>query len=189
MISGTRRTEPGRRERLVDVTVGVIADQGLAGATYRTIADLAGVPLGSMTYHFPSRDDLVFAAFERFANTAFSALDDAVADTVSDADPRERLVRMIVADSHDRQRDRVLLAELYVLAFRDERYAELMRQWMRSAKDAIERQVAGANGHVVDAVQEGLTLQRYFLPAEFSVDAVRRTLRAVLPPDDLDAEP
>lgn len=183
MISGTRRTEPGRRDRLVDVTLDLIAAQGLAGATYRTIADAAGVPLGSMTYHFPSREDLVFAAFERFANDGFSSLDDAMADAASNADPRERLVRMIVTDSHDRQRDRVLLAEMCVLAFRDERYAELMRQWMRRAKDAIERQIGGVSGHVVDAVQEGLTLQRYFLPEDFSEDVVRTTLCALLPSD------
>lgn len=112
-----------------------------------------------------------------------------MADVVSDTDPRERLVRMIVADSPDRKRDRVLLAELYVLAFRDERYAELMRQWMRRAKDAIERQVDGVSGHVVDAVQEGLTLQRYFLPEEFGEDVVRRTLSALRPPDDGGTKP
>jgi len=128
MVGGTRRTEPGRRDRLVEVTLKIIADRGLADATYRTIADLAGVPLGSMTYHFPTRQDLIFAAFERFANKSFCCLDDVAGDAVSDTDPRERLVWMIVADSHDRKREKVLLAEPYVLAFRDERYAELMRQ-------------------------------------------------------------
>jgi TetR/AcrR family transcriptional regulator, regulator of biofilm formation and stress response len=60
---------------------------------------------------------------------------------------------MIVADSRDRKRDMVLLAELYVLAIRDERYAELMRRWMR----------------------------RYFLPQEFTEDVVRRTLYDLIP--------
>src|SRR5665647_1948985 len=73
----------GLRDRLIDVTLEIIADQALAVTTYRTIADLAGVPLGSMTYHFPTREDLIFAAFERFANESFSSLDDAVADVVS----------------------------------------------------------------------------------------------------------
>jgi len=188
-MSRTRRTEPGRRDRLVDVTLEIIADQGLAGATYRTIADLAGVPLGSMTYHFRGREDLVFAAFERFANESFSCVDDAVADVVADTDSCERLVRMIVADSPERKRDRVLLAELYVLAFRQERYAGLMRQWMRRSKDAIERDVDGVSGHAIDAVQQGLTLQRHFLPEEFGEDVVRHTLSCLLPPDDAGTKP
>jgi hypothetical protein len=41
----------------------------------------------------------------------------------------------------------------HVLAIRDERYAELVRQWMRRAKDAAARHVHGVSGHVIDAVQ------------------------------------
>jgi TetR/AcrR family transcriptional regulator, regulator of biofilm formation and stress response len=176
MSAAARRSEPGRRERILDVTLDLIEERGLAGATYRTIAEVADVPLGSMTYHFPSRDDLVFTAFERFANDLFSPLDESMGELGPDEDPRERLVRMIVADSRDRKRDMVLLAELYVLAIRDERYAEMMRQWMRRSRDAIARHVHGISGHVVDAVQEGIGLQRYFLPREFSEDVVRRTI-------------
>ncbi len=40
----------------------------------------------------------------------------------------------------------------HVLAIRDERYAELVRQWMRRAKDAAARHVHGVSGHVIDGV-------------------------------------
>ena len=60
---------------------------------------------------------------------------------------------------------------------------------VRRAKDAIERQVDTVSGHVADAVQEGLTLQRYFLPEEFGEDVVRRTLSALRPPDDAGTKP
>jgi len=184
-----RRTEPRRRERILDVTLDVIEERGLSGASYRAIAAAAEVPLGSMTYHFPSRDDLVFTAFERFANDLFSPLDESMGDLATGEDPRERLVRMIVADSRDRRRDMVLLAELYVLAIRDERYAELMRRWMRRARDAIGRHVHGVSGHVIDAVQEGIGLQRYFLPEEFTEDVVRRTLHDLIPSSPTTSSP
>jgi DNA-binding transcriptional regulator YbjK len=119
-----------------------------------------------MTYHFPNRDDLIFIAFERFAKDLFSPLDESMGELEPGEDPRERLVQMIVTDSRDRRRDMVLPAELYVLAIRDDRYAELMRQWMRRAKDAV---------------QEGIGLQRYFLPQEFTEDVVRRTLHDPIP--------
>jgi DNA-binding transcriptional regulator YbjK len=176
-----RRSEPQRRDRIVDVTLDLIEERGVGGATFRAIADAADVPLGSMTYHFPSRDDLLFTAFERFANDLFSPLDEAMGELAPGEDPRECLVRMVVSDSRDRKRDMVLLAELYVLAIREERYAELMRQWMRRAREAISRHVHGVSGHVVDAVQEGIGLQRYFLPHEFPEDLVRRTLHDLIP--------
>jgi len=124
---------------------------------------------------------LVFTAFERFANDLFSPLDESMGDLEPDEDHRERLVQMIVADSRDRKRDMVLPAELYVLAIRDERYAALMRQWTRHAKDAISRHIHGVSGHVIDAVQEGIGLQRYFLPQEFTENVVRRTLHNLIP--------
>jgi DNA-binding transcriptional regulator YbjK len=181
MSAASRRTEPQRRDRILDVTLEIIEERGLSGATYRTIAEAADVPLGSMTYHFPSREELVFTAFERFATDLFPPLDECMEDLEPDEDPRERLVQMTVADSRDGKRDLVLLAELYVLAIRDERYAELMRQRMRRAKDAIARHIHGVSGHVIDAVQEGVGLQRYFMPREFTEDVVRRTLHALIP--------
>ena len=184
MSAVSRRTEPQRRDRILAVTLDTIEERGLAGATYRTIAAAADVPLGSMTYHFPNRDDLIFIAFERFANDLFSPLDESMGDLEPGEDPRDRLVRMIVTDSRDRRRDMVLLAELYVLAIRDERYADLMRQWMRRAKDAISRHIHGVSGHVIDAVQEGIGLQRYFLPQEFTEDVVRRTLHDLIPQEE-----
>lgn len=46
-----RRSEPGRRDRLLQVALEVIVARGVAGATYRLIAEAADVPLGSMTPH------------------------------------------------------------------------------------------------------------------------------------------
>ena len=179
----TRRYDPERADRIIEATLDLIAEQGLAGATYRTVADAAGVPLGSMTYHFPSRGDLLFAAFSRFAAVAFTPLDDAMADP--DEDPREQLVRIVLTD--EGLRDRILLAELYVLSFREERYAELSRDWMRRARDAISPRVSsvisasGVSPAVLDAVQEGLGLHRYFLPEEYPESVVRATFDALIP--------
>jgi DNA-binding transcriptional regulator YbjK len=181
MGAPVRRSEPQRRDRIVDVTLDLVEERGVGGVTFRAVAAAADVPLGSMTYHFPSRDDLLFTAFERFANDLFSPLDEVMGELAPGEDPRECLVRMIVSESRDRKRDMVLLAELYVLAIREERYAELMRQWMRRAGQAITRHVRGVSGHVIDAVQEGIGLQRYFLPDEFPEELVRRTLHDVIP--------
>ena len=53
-----RQPDPGRRDRLIDVAIDVIADRGVAGATHRAVAEAADVPLGSTTYYFSTLDDL-----------------------------------------------------------------------------------------------------------------------------------
>lgn len=176
--SATRRHDPERRERIIAATLDLIAEQGVAGATYRTVAAAADIPLGSMTYHFPSRDDLLFAAFERFADETFSPLDGAMAS--ADGDPREALAQLVLQDDDD-PRTKILLAELYVLAFRHPRYADLMRQWMGRSRDAIARRIDGVNPRVVDAVQEGLGLQRWLAPDEVTEDVVRHVFQVLIP--------
>lgn len=81
--------------------------------------------------------------------------------------------------SGKRPRDRVLLAELYVLSYRDERYAELTRTWMHGARAALSRAVGDDLARALDATQEGLTLQRYFLPEEVDEPLIHSTLHAV----------
>lgn len=56
--------DPGRRDRILQATLEVITADGVAGASYRGIAAHAGVPLGSMTYYFPSLESLVVSALD-----------------------------------------------------------------------------------------------------------------------------
>ncbi len=43
----------------------LVADGGLEAVTHRAVEGAAGVPHGSVTYHFGSRDDLVLAMIDR----------------------------------------------------------------------------------------------------------------------------
>ena len=63
---GVRRNDPGRRDRIIDACLDVIAEVGVAGTSHRRVADAAGVPLGSMTYHFTGMNELLHEAFTRF---------------------------------------------------------------------------------------------------------------------------
>lgn len=65
-----RRTDqPDRRELLLDETLAIVAEGGLAAVTHRAVERAAGVPHGSVTYHFGTRDDLIDALVERMVAT------------------------------------------------------------------------------------------------------------------------
>lgn len=65
-----RRTDqPDRRELLLDETLVLVSEGGLAAVTHRAVERAAGVPHGSVTYHFGSRDDLIGALVERMVGT------------------------------------------------------------------------------------------------------------------------
>jgi AcrR family transcriptional regulator len=67
------------RERVVNAAREVFAEQGLDAST-NEIARRAGVGIATLFRRFPTRDDLVAAAFEDKMSAYAAAIDDALAD-------------------------------------------------------------------------------------------------------------
>ncbi|HEY5332828.1 MAG TPA: TetR/AcrR family transcriptional regulator [Solirubrobacterales bacterium] len=53
-----------RRSQIVDVTIELMAERGLAEVSIRDVATAAGVPFSSITYHFGTREELLRAVME-----------------------------------------------------------------------------------------------------------------------------
>lgn len=56
--------DPGRRARILEATLEVIMAGGIDAVSYRGIAAHAGVPLGSMTYYFPTLEGLIVSTLD-----------------------------------------------------------------------------------------------------------------------------
>jgi TetR/AcrR family transcriptional regulator, regulator of biofilm formation and stress response len=63
-----------RREAILDAALAVIAERGTEEVTHRSVAAEAGVALGSTTYYFASRDELVREAFRRYVTRVLELL-------------------------------------------------------------------------------------------------------------------
>ncbi len=48
---------------ILDALLEIVAEQGLDKATVREVAGAAGVAIGTVQHYFPTKDDMVFAAF------------------------------------------------------------------------------------------------------------------------------
>jgi DNA-binding transcriptional regulator YbjK len=57
----------GRRSEIEDATITVIAREGMRGLTHRAVDRTAGLPEGSTSYYFRTREALIFAAVARMA--------------------------------------------------------------------------------------------------------------------------
>lgn len=58
---------PSRREELLDTAISVLGRSGIHGVTHRAVDAAAGLPAGSTSNHFRTRDALLNAVVERFA--------------------------------------------------------------------------------------------------------------------------
>jgi AcrR family transcriptional regulator len=65
-----------RREELLDAAITVLGERGIHVLTHRTVDATAGLPAGSTSNHFRTRDALLNAVVERFAARERAAWED-----------------------------------------------------------------------------------------------------------------
>lgn len=77
-----------RREDLLDAAIGVVGESGIHALTHRAVDTAAGLPPGSASNHFRTRDSLLNAVVERFAVRERANWED-IAARVCPATPQE----------------------------------------------------------------------------------------------------
>ncbi|WP_062212101.1 TetR/AcrR family transcriptional regulator [Streptomyces sp. NBRC 109706] len=155
--------DPDRRERIIEAALELIAEQGVAGTSHRKVAARAGVPLGSMTYHFNGMDELLREAFTRFSDTVVAVFEARLGAAGGIEEAREAvadLVHHLSSGDQGNQRDIVLTHELYTLAAREPAFRELTRAWMSRSRRALEWHFDPATARQLDALIEGLSIHR-----------------------------
>lgn len=158
----TRRYEPDRRLRILEVTLDVIAEHGVAGTTHRKVAAAADVPLGAMTYSFTGLADLFTSAFTLLAQRWGDAFEVAMGAVPDGGDPRDAVADAVLAgltdDVRGSRRQAVLAYELYALAAREPALRQVTRAWMERTRTALCRHFAPDDARVLDALVEGLSI-------------------------------
>lgn len=157
-MAGSRRdtpNDPGRRDRILDAALDVIADAGVHRASHRRIAARAGVPLGSLTYYFGGLDDLIAQAFARLAETMSGSYRSALEGAGSPAEAESAVVDLICSPEYVGRRELALLHELYAYSNHHPVVAELLQSWQRESSAALGLHFPPGTGDALDALIEG----------------------------------
>jgi len=132
----------GRREEILEATLRVIGRDGREAVTHRAVAEEAGVPLGSTTYYFDSRDDLLGQALEHVAREEVERHRLLGEDLRKAKTPRrlaDLLVNELIFEADDRTAY-IAEYELWLEAGRRPDLREAATAWC----DAVQLAVAGA---------------------------------------------
>src|SRR3712207_192480 len=78
-----------RRQRILRAALAVIGRLGIGAVTHRSVAEEAGVPLGSLTYWFATKDDLLREALRLFVEEEALRLRRVGAELTGDLAPEE----------------------------------------------------------------------------------------------------
>jgi len=174
-----RRYDPGRRDRIIDACLDVIAEAGVAGTSHRKVAEAAEVPLGSMTYHFTGMHELLHEAFSRFAHAVSERFEDRMSGA-PDVDAAERAIADAITDEVlSDHRELVLTHELYTLAARDPAYRDITNAWMARSRRTLERYFDPTTARILDALVEGLSIHRALDTEPHDKAVVRAAVRRI----------
>ena len=132
----------GRREQILEAALRVIGRSGREAVTHRAVAEEAGVPLGSTTYYFDSRDDLLAQALEHVASEAVDRYAKLAADLRTVKTPEE-LAEGLLSELTGAAEDCTAYIAEYELWLEAGRRPEL-REAAQSWCDAEQHAVAGA---------------------------------------------
>jgi DNA-binding transcriptional regulator YbjK len=142
MATMPQQTTEGRREQILEATLRVIGRSGREAVTHRAVAEEAGVPLGSTTYYFDSRDDLLRQALEHVSAhevSRYAELGGELRSVKSARELADRLISELVAAAEDRVAY-IAEYELWLEAGRRPELREAAQSWC----DAEQGAVAGA---------------------------------------------
>ncbi|RCS24490.1 TetR family transcriptional regulator [Phyllobacterium salinisoli] len=186
-----REGEDKRREDLIAATLECVAERGLVGATVREIALRADVTPGLIRYYFPTKDDLIGAAYrtvmDRMTVQASAALENAPDDA------RARLSAFVTANLGAPimdPRNLSLWAGFIALVHADPAMATVHREGYLGFRDELEiliRQALLAAGRpaephhtrrhaiAINAIIDGLWLEGCLAADEFAKGELAET--------------
>lgn len=177
----TRRNDPDRKTHILDATLDVIADHGVAGTTHRHIAAQARVPLGSITYHFASLTDLQAQAFARHVELQSAVF----GNLFEDVETREQFIDVLVELVHGgpaRHRSAVLGFELHLAALRNPGLRALTQSWTEDSRTVLARFTGPAGAARLDPLLEGMIMHALLTTAPESRERTRDAIDQTLGP-------
>ncbi|MCB1272909.1 MAG: TetR family transcriptional regulator [Leucobacter sp.] len=184
-VHGTRRYDPDRSDRIVAAALRVVDDSGIDGLTFRAVARMADVPLGSITYHFADKAGLlravVRAARERSRDTSIAFLSNAVAEHGL-AEGVAQLVEQLTVRQHGQL---VTEHELYLRALRDDSLRDESRQWSVDFVELLAQHTDPLTASTLGYLFDGVCMQSAVFDTMVFAADIEPEIRRILSNGDL----
>lgn len=189
--SASRREQP-RRERLLEVTIELIAREGVDAVTHRRVAQLAKVPLGSTSYYFSSREEMQVQALETFGRQEIASLRARLTDLPLRRPSGRRyvdeLLEFLAPQLGEEHWRTVAQYALLCEAARRPELAPVVREWNQEWWTVLEEVFAGLKApnpaleaRMLLAMLDGFLLEQLAAPdPDFVATVLKPALRRVL---------
>jgi AcrR family transcriptional regulator len=105
--------QPEGRRRIIETSIRLIGEHGLADLTHRQVAAESGLSLAATTYFFKTKDEMIFEAFRELHRRVFARL------ASGNRDPANSLSNLLLTKGGDPHWEVGAMRALYTAAVRD----------------------------------------------------------------------
>jgi DNA-binding transcriptional regulator YbjK len=155
-----------RVEQILRATLAVIGRGGVAAVTHRSVAEEAGVPLGSLTYYFASKQELLREALRLHVAEDAGRLRRVASELLEQHASGDRVVETFAALLGSGHPD-IAQFELYLEAVRDPQLRDVAAESLRTYAEVAELALRAAGvpepqtaAGVIVATIDGLGVHR-----------------------------
>jgi AcrR family transcriptional regulator len=117
-----------RRVELIAATLRTISDKGFERATVRDIAQAAGASVGSVSYYFKGKHELLLAAVAESDARFRTRVREAVEETQDCADKLQRVVELCFPDVHEEGVDWAVFVDFWQQASRHDSFRTIFEE-------------------------------------------------------------
>lgn len=181
-VSGAarRRVDPARRRRIAEAALRVIEERGIEGLTHRAVAEVAGVPLGSTTYHFDNKDALLESAVELAEQRSAVMLRESLARFAACGDLAAAMAEL-TEELTLRQRNQLILDyELYLAVLHRPALRRQSRLWTEASNEAILAQTDRLTALALAYALDGMLIQSLVLDTILLASDVEPVFRRII---------
>ena len=177
---GRGPTDRGRRKKIADAAIAVVAERGVEGVTHRAVATAAGVPLGSTTYHFATLGDLLAVALHTAAEDNIARLRAWEHALSPDADLAAGLAGLVVRGLTEERTQTVVEYELYVAALHRPPLRHASTGWDDALVELFAYRTDAVTGRLLAATFCGLLMQALLTDPPPTVTEIEAIFRRAL---------
>jgi DNA-binding transcriptional regulator YbjK len=176
-----RRFDPDRRNRIANAALEVVSKWGVEGLTHRRVAEKAGVPLGSITYHFSSLEDLLAVAIDLAADRNRAFWERWTQALPAKPDLAQELTTLLVEVFSTKERHRsIVQLELYLAALRRPALRATSAAWGKVISNALVKHTDGITARALALMLDSLAIEALISAQPPSRDEVVAMFRRIL---------
>lgn len=168
----TRRFDPDRKTKIVEAALGIARNQGLKSVTMRNVASAADVPLGSMSYHFADKAELVESVVDAARESTLRKTTGDFRENVREMGLAEAVAEMVLTLTGSNRDQLVFEMDMFLLAMHDESFKTQSARWSADLTNLLAQFTTQERAKALAMLIDGLCLNSAVIGTEYSREEI-----------------